>query len=101
MIIDRQKEAVIRVKDKMPKMPLFIMELWVRRAIEAGNVGDLEALYNDPSASTIDGGFIWANTAEGGCFWSLIMGECNSRIDDELRHIEQATSKYIDFQHIH
>ena len=101
MIIDGQKDAVIRVKDKMPKMPLFIMELWVRRAIEAGNVGDLEVLYNDRDAPTIDGGFIWANTSEGRRFWSLIMSECNSSVNDELRHIEQTTSEYIDFQHIH
>ena len=101
MIIDGQKEAVIKVKNKMCKMPLFVMELWVRRAIEAGNVGRLHDFANYPSAATDDGGFIWANTVEGRSFWSHVTGQCYSYVSQALSELEYETSKYLDFQHIH
>ena len=102
MIIDNQKENVLKAKKMFPNMPLFVMELWVRNAIEAGNEGDLEVLIQDPIAMDINGGFNWNSSAQGGHFWDCMCGPVGIHYCGfTLSRIEAEVSEYLDFQHIH
>lgn len=100
MIIDNQKEKVLKAKKRFHSMPLFIMELWVRNAVEAGNEGDLEVLIQNPLASEFDGGFNWNSSAQGGHFWNCVCCPVGIHyFGFTLSRIEAEVMDYIDFQH--
>ena len=100
MIIDKQKDEVLKIKKKLPKMPLWAMELWVRNSIREGNNGDLNDLLMRPYAGPSDGGFDWVNSLQGGNFWSCMCGDTPIHyFGMSISRVHAEVSDYLDFQH--
>lgn len=96
MIIDKQKEAVLAIKDSGGCTSVVALELWTRYSIEEGNSGDLEALRIDPYVGPARGGFNWGNTPQDGSFWSSVLFGGRPYLLDS---ITDEVMDYIDFQH--
>lgn len=96
MIIDKQKDSVLAIKNEGGCRSIIALELWTRYSIEAGNTGDLEVLRKNYMASRDTGGFNWGETPQNGEFWmDVLCGHVPYMLDS----IVDEVMDYLDFQH--
>jgi hypothetical protein len=97
MVIDKHRDTVFELKKKLPNMPIFVMELWIRNSLAVGNKGDISILLHNMWADELRGGFDWERSFEGYTFWNMAINSCISV--SRLTGLKTETEEYLDFQH--